>query len=328
MRKVIVYNYRPDEAGYFEEYAPKQNIELVRVPESPNEQNAHLAEGCQQVTVITDSPVTEEMIRIYSECGVGLITTRTIGADHIDLEAAKKYGIAVSRIAYSPYSVSEYTVMLILMVQRRAKTILTRYYGQDYSIPGSMGCQLNGRTVGLIGGGPIGRATAENLSGFGCRILMCDRHPSEELKNIVSYVDMDQILGESDIISLHVPYREENHHMINGDSIAKMKDGVILINTARGGLIDSRALIDALESGKVSGAGLDLVEGDRLVYYRDRKNEVIPFREKAILDGFPNVVMMPHMAFYTDQVIKDMVYHTLEDCNRFFDGESLPYRLV
>ena len=220
------------------------------------------------------------------------------------------------------------TIMLILMVQRHVKTLITRYYGQDYTILGSMGQELPGRTVGLIGGGRIGRAVARHLSGFGCRILMSDHHPSPELEEIVEYCDQEKIIEESDIISLHVPYTDKNAHMINAESISRMKDGVIIINTARGGLIDTGALIDAIESGKVGGAGLDLVEGDRTVYYRDFKDEVISFRDKAVLDSFPNVIMLPHMAFYTDQVVDDMIRYTLEDCVKFCEGEELPFRLV
>lgn len=328
MRKTIVYNYRADEDKYFKYYAPKLGIELVKVLERPDETNAYLAEGCDQVTVLTDADVTEPMIKIYADCGVKLITTRTIGADHIDLKAAEKYGVAVSRITYSPYSVADYTIMLILMVQRHVKTLITRYYGQDYTILGSMGQELPGRTVGLIGGGRIGRAVARHLSGFGCRILMSDHHPSPELEGIVEYCDQEKIIEESDIISLHVPYTDKNAHMINAESISRMKDGVIIINTARGGLIDTGALIDAIESGKVGGAGLDLVEGDRTVYYRDFKDEVISFRDKAVLDSFPNVIMLPHMAFYTDQVVDDMIRYTLEDCVKFCEGEELPFRLV
>lgn len=328
MGKTIVYNYRADEDKYFKYYTPKLGIELVKVLERPDEGNARLAQGCDQVTVLTDADVTEPMIKIYAECGVKLITTRTIGADHIDMKAAKKYGIAVSRITYSPYSVADYTIMLMLMVQRHVKTIVSRYYGQDYTILGSMGQELPGKTVGIIGGGRIGRAVARHLRGFDCRILMSDHHPSDELEGIVEYCDLDRIIEESDIISLHVPYTEANHHMINADTIARMKDGVIIINTARGGLIDTGALIDAIESGKVGGAGLDLVEGDRTVYYRDFKDQVFSFREKAILDSFPNVIMMPHMAFYTDQVVDDMIRYTLEDCVNFLDGKELPFRLV
>ena len=328
MIRTAVYGYRNDEDPYFRFYAEKLGVQIVSTAENADIENVALSKDCDQVTVLTDKNVTAAMLEAYKKNGVRLVTTRTIGADHIDLEAAKACGIAVSRISYSPYSVADYTIMLILMVTRHVKTILARYYGQDYTIPGSMGTELPGKTVGLIGGGQIGKAVARHLSGFDCRILMADHHPSEELRGIVEYCDQDTIIRESDIISLHVPYTEANHHMINEDTIAAMKDGIILINTARGGLIDTNALIQALESGKVGGAGLDLVEGDRLVYYRDFKDQPLAFREKAILDAFPNVVMMPHMAFYTDQVVEDMVRCTLQAAVDFCAGREIPYRLV
>ncbi|MBR2736620.1 MAG: lactate dehydrogenase [Firmicutes bacterium] len=328
MIKTAVYGYREDEERFFSHYSEKLGVELVRVKENADLGNVSFSEGCVQVTVLSDMVITRPMLEAYKKNGVKLLTTRTIGADHIDLEAAADCGIAVSRITYSPYSVADYTIMLILMVMGHVKTILTRYYGQDYTIPGSMGTELPGKTVGLIGGGQIGKALARHLSGFDCRILISDHHPSDELKGIAEYCDQETLIRESDIISLHVPYTEANHHMINADTIASMKDGVIIINTARGGLIDSGALIDALESGKVGGAGLDLVEGDREIYYRDHKDKPFAFREKAILDAFPNVVMMPHMAFYTDQVVEDMVRYTLEAAVSFSEGKEIPYRLV
>lgn len=328
MIRTVVYGYRKDEAPFFKYYSEKLGIELVKVVENANEENVNMAEGCDQVTVLSDAVVSRTMLEAYKAYGVRLVTTRTIGADHIDLEAAKEIGIAVSRISYSPASVADFTIMLILMVMRHVKTILTRYYGQDYTILGSMGTELPGKTVGLIGGGQIGKTTAKHLSGFGCRILMSDHHPSEEMEGIVEYCDQDTIIRESDIISLHVPYTEANHHMINAETIAQMKDGVVLINTARGGLVDTTALIDALESGKIGGAGLDLVEGDREIYYKDFKDQPITFRDKAILDAFPNVVMMPHMAFYTDQVVEDMIHYTMEAAVDFCAGREIPFRLV
>ena len=329
MHKVIVYNYRyEDEKQYFDRYGREMGLEIVPVTDSPTEENASLAEGCAQVTILSGTPITRTMIETYRSCGVRIITTRTIGVDHVDLEAARDNGIAVSRITYSPYSVADFAIMLLLMVTRHVKTILTRYYGQDYTIRGSMGCELPGKTIGIVGGGRIGTAFALHMSGFGCRLLMSDHHHRPELDGVVEYCDFERILKESDIITLHVPYNEENHHMINAETIARMKDGVILINTARGGLVDSTALIDGLESGKIGGAGLDVVEGDRLFYYRDFKDEVFSFRDKAVLDSFPNVVMMPHMAFYTDQAVDDMVRYTLEDCVDFLAGRPLPYRVV
>ena len=328
MVKTAVYGYRPDEDPFFRLYAEKLGVEIVRTEENASEKNIFLSEGCDQVTVLSDMEVTRSMLEAYKASGVRLLTTRTIGADHIDLRAAEECGLAVSRISYSPYSVADYTIMLILMVMRHVKTILTRYYGQDYTIPGSMGTELPGKTVGLIGGGQIGRAVARHLSGFDCRIIMADHHPSREMEGIVEYCDQETVIRESDILSLHVPYTEANHHMICAESISKMKDGVVIINTARGGLIDTKALIDALESGKVGGAGLDLVEGDRQFYYKDFKDKPVAFRDKAVLDSFPNVVMMPHMAFYTDQVVEDMVRCTLQAAVDFCAGKEIPYRLV
>ena len=212
-------------------------VEYASVGDKPTPENAGLAEGYDAVSIIT-TPVDEEILTIWKECGVKCVSTRTVGFDHVDRRAAGKLGITVCNATYPPNGVANYTIMLMLMCCRKMKPIMMRADVQDYTLPGKIGVEISNSTVGVIGTGKIGRTVLEHLKGFGCRLLAFDLYPSKEVAEYAEYVDLDTLYKESDIISLHMPSTAENFHMINTDTIAKMKDGVIIINTARGNLID------------------------------------------------------------------------------------------
>ncbi|MBR1866913.1 MAG: lactate dehydrogenase [Lachnospiraceae bacterium] len=309
--KIAVYNYRDfDEAVFFETYAKEYQVELIPIRETPSPENVLLAKGCEGVSVIT-TPITEELIKVWSEVGVKHISTRTIGYDHVDLAAAQRYGMAVSNVTYSTGSVADYTVMLILMVLRRMKSILKRAEGMDYSLAGSIGKEIGDLTIGVVGTGKIGMHVMRNLSGFGCKLVACDPHENEDAKRYGTYCSLEEVFRASDVITFHTPANAGSYHMVNADSIETMKDGVILINTARGSVIDTPVLIDALERGKVAGAALDVVERELGLYYGDYKYQVPGHREMSILKDMPNVLMLPHMAFYTENAVSDMVEHSI-----------------
>lgn len=309
--KIAAYNYRDfDEAYYFTKYGKQYGVEIVPIRETPTPENAHLAEGCEGISVITQ-PVTEDIIKIWAELGVKHISTRTIGYDHIDLKAAEKYNMAVSNVTYSTGSVADYTVMLILMALRRMKSIIKRAEGMDYSLPGNIGREIKDLTIGVVGTGKIGTHVIKNLSGFGCKILACDPYENPEAASIAEYVSMEKLMSESDVITFHTPATPSSFHIVNAESIQTMKDGVIIINTARGSIIDTPAFIDALESGKIGGAALDVIENELGIFYGDYKYQVIGHREMSILKDLPNVLMLPHMAFYTENAISDMVEHSI-----------------
>ncbi|MBR1900941.1 MAG: lactate dehydrogenase [Lachnospiraceae bacterium] len=325
--RIAVYNYRDfDEAQFFTRFAPVYNAEYVIVREAPSPENASLAKGCQGVSVITTA-ITEEIIRIWKEVGVKHISTRTIGYDHVDLEAAQKYGITVSNVTYSTGSVADYTVMLILMALRKMKMIMRRADAMDYSLPGSLGRQIGDLTVGVVGTGRIGEHVIRNLSGFGCRILASDPYENEAVRQYASYVDRETLFRESDVITFHVPALEETHHIVNRETLSIMKDGVVLVNTARGSVIDTPALLDALESGKVGAAALDVIENELGIFYGDYKYKVIGHREMSILKDLPNVLMLPHMAFYTENAVSDMVEHSIASIALEARGERSPKRV-
>lgn len=326
--KVAVYNLRPfDEKEWFEAYSRELGIELVTCPDAPSLSNAGLAEGCTCVDIIT-SPIDRELMAAFAGLGVKYLVTRTIGYDHIDLAAAKEFGIHVGNAPYGPNGVADYAVMLILMSIRRMKRIMQRTNMQDYTLAGIQGRELKDLTVGVIGTGRIGRTVVQNLSGFGCRILAYDLYEKEEVKKHASYVPLEQIWAQADVITLHTPLTEENFHLINADTLSKMKDGVVIVNTARGGLIDSEALISAIESGKVGAAGLDVVEKEFGLYYYDHKNDILDNRELAILRSFPNVTVSHHMAFYTDNEVKTVIRDSLTGCKLFMEGKENPWEVV
>lgn len=326
--KITVYTCRPDEAAYLDEFRKKYGVELISTPEPPTAENVGLAKGDECISILTQIPMSEEVLKIYHDAGVRFISTRSIGYDHIDLNVAQKLGMHVGNVSYSPNSVADYTVMMMLMALRKVKTILLRSANQDFTLRGVKGLEMHNLTVGVIGTGRIGRTVLQNLTGFGCRMLAYDLYPNDSVREIAEYVSLEELLQQSDIITLHMPATKENFHMINRDTLSQMKDGVILVNTARGSLIDTEDFIEAVESGKVGGAALDVIENETSLYYSDHKGEVLQNRYLAILKAFPNVLVMPHMAFYTDQAVKDMVENSIKSCILFARKEENPWQII
>ena len=325
--QVTVYSCRDfDEKVYFEKYAKELGITLVTCPDKPGMENIKLAEGSECVDILT-TPLTRELVEALAAHGVRYITTRTIGYDHIDLEACKEFGIAVGNAPYGPNGVADYAVMLLLMSIRKAGQIMQRSNIQDYTLKGLLGRELKDMTVGIIGTGRIGKTVIQNLSGFGCKMIAYDKYENEDVKKYATYVSLEEIWEQADVITLHTPQTEETYHLINRDTIAKMKDGVILINTARGPLVEADALLEALENGKIGAAGLDVVENEFELYYYDRKNDVLNNRELALLRSYPNVVVTHHMAFYTDNYVETVVADSLKSCVCFMQGKDNPWQV-
>ncbi|MCI1209654.1 MAG: D-isomer specific 2-hydroxyacid dehydrogenase family protein [Treponema sp.] len=322
MNQITVYTYRDfDEARYFEQFEKENNVHIVKCHGAPAGENIKLARGSTCVNIIT-TKITEDIIRQLADSGVKYIATRTIGYDHIDMKAAEKYGIAIANAPYGPEGVADYTVMMMLMAIRNMKRIMQRTAIQDYTLNGLIGRELHDLTVGVIGTGRIGARVIKNLSGFGCRIIAYDPYPKDTVKKDAEYVDKETVLKSADLLTFHTPLTDENFHMINKNSLAKMKDGVILINTARGPLIDSETLISGIESGKIGAAAIDVVENEFGMYYNDLKSSVLKNRDIAILRGFPNVTIGHHMAFYTQNAIRTMVMDSMTGCLQFMETGS------
>lgn len=276
------------------------------------------------VNVLSSTYITPKLLDAYRTGGVKMVVSRTVGVEHIDVAYANAVGIAVGNAPYSPASVADYAIMMMLMVLRHIKAHAAALCRAGLH-GGYLGRELPNLNVGHVGLGRIGETVARHLQGFGCRILGWNRTPRADLSDLVEAVELDELLSRSDIVSLHLTACPETEHFIDVAAIEKMKDGAVLINTARGPLVNNSALIDALESGKLSGAGLDVFDGDRLIYYRDFKNQLIAQRQMAILNAMPNVLMLPHMAYYTDQAVEDMVRNSLDGAARYLNGEEDPW---
>lgn len=325
--KMFVYNFREfDEGIYFKQITKSCGVIAEYTAQTPVLDNAQLVKGYECVNVIT-TKIDRPLLEKFKEYGVRYLTTRTIGYDHIDVPAAKELGIRVSNITYTPDTVAEYTVMLMLMAKRKMKRIMERAVIQDYTLKGIIGSEMNQSVVGVVGTGRIGETVIRDISGFGCKILAYDLYQKDSVKVYAEYTDLDRLFKESDIISLHMPANESNYHMINEKAIDKMKQGVLIVNTARGALIDSEALIAGIESGKVGGAALDVVENELGLYYNDLRATVLENRELAILKSFPNVIVTPHMAFYTEEAIHDMVKNSIESYCMFAKGQENPFEV-
>ena len=227
----------------------------------------------------------------------------------------------VANVDYPPNGVANFAIMLMLMSLRKAGHILKRGEAQDYSLKGKIGRDISGCTVGVIGTGRIGRTVLQHLSGFGCRLLAYDLYPNEDVKKIAEYVPLETLLKECDVITLHTNATAENHHLIDAKAIETMKPGAVIINTARGKLIDSDALIAGLESGKLGGAALDVLENENGLYYYNRMGDVIPNPELAALRSMPNVILTDHTAFYTEEDVESMVRGVLESAVAFEKGQ-------
>lgn len=325
--KIAFFSVRVDEVDFIHHFAQKYNVEVSVCTDALTLNNVHLCKGASAVSIMT-TKTDEELVKVLHEEGIKYISTRTIGFDHIDLEACKKYGIHAGNVSYSLESVAEYTVMMILMSLRNMKLILERFNTQDFGLSRIRGRELTHLTVGIVGTGKIGQEVIRILSGFSCHIIAYDLYPNEKLKDVVEYVDLETLYKRSDVISLHAPSFPETFHMINKHAISMMKDDVIIINTARGPLIDTMDLIEGLENKKIGYAALDVVEEESLLYYNDLKNEPLNNRYLAILRSFPNVMLTPHTAFFTHQAVSDMVEYSIASCLATCEDKQNPWLIV
>lgn len=305
--KICAYEVREDEKKDFARMAGKLHVDIELHSEVPGPKTASLARGCEGVTILGMGAIDKELLDAWKSMGVACVSTRTVGVNHIDIAYAREIGIQVCNAAYPPSGVAEFTIMLMLMCLRNYKQSLWRGQVNDFSLKGLQGRELGNLTVGVIGTGKIGAEVIRYLQGFGCRILAYDMYPNESLKDSVTYMTLDELYAQADMITLHTPLFDSTYHMINHESLEKMKDGVVLINCARGELMDIQTLIDGIESGKIGALGLDVVEGENGITHEDHRIDILSNQQMAYLRQFRNVTMTPHMAFYTDVAVSHMV---------------------
>lgn len=318
---VTMYEVREDEQAAIARCASELGMTVRMHAGTLDLDSVSLAEGSEAVSILGGSRLDEELFIKLKAAGIRYVSTRTVGFNHIDVPAAHRYGIMVCNAGYPPYGVAEFTVMLMLMALRKYKPALYRQSVNDYSLGGLQGRELRTMTVGIVGTGRIGRAVAEILRGFGCRMLAYDPYPADSLPQ-VRYVSLSELYRQSDLITLHLPLTAENRHMIDEESIAKMKDGVVLINVSRGELTQIEALIRGIESRKIGALAMDVFEDETEIYHHRRINDIIANRSMAYLRQFPNVILTQHMAFYTDVNTVSMVECGLKGIVDMAEGRS------
>lgn len=318
--KITAFEVRNDEKDTLEATAASHNVELTVVNKPLDDSTISYAEGADGVTILGKSFISRDILKKLKTMGVKIISTRTIGRDHIDLAAAQEMEIAIFNSSYAPDGVAEFTVMLMLMSLRNYKASLYRINVNDYSLMGLMGRELRTLTVGVIGAGAIGRKVIQILSGFRCKVLAYDPYASDSstLEGDATFVSLDELYAKSDIITLHLPLTKETWHMIDSTTINKMKDGVVLINCARGSLMNIEALIEGIENKKIGALGMDVIEEEEEIYHQDLRTDILSNRNMAYIRQFPNVILTPHMAFYTDEAVKSMAVHGIENIVKFF----------
>jgi D-specific alpha-keto acid dehydrogenase len=311
--EITIYGCGRDEAGLFREMAPRFGV-VPTITEAPlSEVNIGLALGNRCISIGHKTQVTNSTLLALSEAGATYISTRSVGYDHIDVAYAESVGISVETVAYSPDSVADYTLMLMLMAVRHAKSVIRRADVHDYRLNEVRGRELRDLTVGVIGTGRIGAAVIDRLQGFGCRVLAHDRCP----KVAADYVPLGELLRRSDIVTLHTPLTADTHHLLDRARVQQMKHGAFVVNTGRGALLDTEALVPALESGRLGGAALDVLEGEEGIFYADCRGKPIESRLLLRLQELPNAFVSPHTAYYTDHALSDMVERTMAGCLRF-----------
>ncbi len=312
-RGITIYGCGPDEAVLFRELAPRYGVRPKITDAAVSEATIESAFGHRCISVGHKTKITNATLLALSRIGVGYISTRSIGYNHVDVGYAERVGITVENVSYSPDSVADYTLMLMLMAVRQAKSMIRRIDDHDYRLSDVRGRELRDLTVGVIGTGRIGAAVMDRLRGFGCRVLAYDLRP----KTTADYVDLDELLRRSDLITLHTPLTAETHHLLDRRRIEQLKPGAYVINTGRGALLDTEALVAALDGGHLGGAALDVLEGEEGIFYADCRNTPITSDLLPRLQALPNVIISPHTAYYTDHALRDTVENSMINCLRF-----------
>ncbi|PCN66152.1 lactate dehydrogenase [Yersinia pestis] len=323
--KLAVYSTKQYDRKYLELVNKDFGFEL-EFSISAYPQTAKMAEGCQAVCLFVNDDGCREILTELATIGVKILALRCAGFNNVDLEAAKELGIQVVRVpAYSPEAVAEHTVGMMLSLNRRIHRAYQRTRDANFSLEGLIGFNMHNRTAGIIGTGKIGVATMRILKGFGMRLLAFDPYPSEQALELgAEYVDLKTLYAESDVISLHCPMTPENHHLLNKQSFDQMKDGVMIINTSRGGLIDSTAAIDALKQQKIGSLGMDVYENERDLFFEDKSNDVIQDDVFRRLSSCHNVLFTGHQAFLTEEALTSISVTTLQNIAQLDKGEPCP----
>lgn len=322
--KSAFFSSKPYDRRFFDLANKDFGHEITYFETRLTRQTLKLAEGYECACVFVNDTLDESVLIELAAQGTRLIALRCAGFNNVDINKAKELGISVVRVpAYSPYAVAEHTVGLMLALNRKVYWANSRVKEGNFSLDGLLGFDMHGRTAGIIGTGKIGACVVRILHGFGCEIIACDQFKNPVCEELgVEYVNLNELLERSDIISLHCPLFAETHHLIDMDAIAMMKKGVMIINTSRGALIDSRAVIDGLKSEKIGYLGIDVYEEEEDLFFEDKTFEIRTDDVFARLTTFPNVVITGHQAYFTQEAVAHIAQTTLENIAAYEnDGE-------
>ncbi len=331
MMKVSIFSTKSYDRQFFTAANAQHQHELIFLEPRLDRQTALLAKNTAEripsgiaVCIFVNDEVDKDTIEVLANHNVSLIALRSAGYNNVDVQAAKNLGIKLVRVpAYSPFAVAEHTVGLILTLNRKLHRAYNRVREGNFSLEGLLGFDLRGRTIGIIGTGRIGTVVAQIMTGFGCKVIAYDLFHNPQCEAIaVQYVDMPQLLSQSDIITLHCPLTSETQHLINRSAIAQMKPQVMLINTSRGALIDTNAVITALKSSQIGALGLDVYEQESELFFEDRSNRIMQDDTFARLMTFPNVMITGHQAFFTEDAMKAIAEVTLANITQIEQGQT------
>jgi D-lactate dehydrogenase len=321
---VAVFSTRSYDEQFLSAAAAEHGHHLVFFEPRLTLETAPLAVGFPAVCVFVNDNLDAAVLRVLAAGGTRLVALRCAGFNNVDLDAAEQLGIAVARVpAYSPHAVAEHTVGLMLALNRKIHRAHNRVREGNFALEGLLGFDMVGRVAGIVGTGRIGAIVARILHGFGCRLLAFDMHRNADCEALgVQYVAWPQLLSDSDIITLHCPLTPQTHHLIDAQAIARMKPGVMLINTSRGKIIDTRAVIDGLKSGRIGHLGIDVYEEEADVFFEDLSHTVLQDDMLARLLTFPNVLVTGHQAFFTREALEEIARVTMQNITALEAGIS------
>lgn len=326
MNTIAFFDTKPYDKTSFDKYKANYGIEVKYFEPKLNPENAVLAKGCKAVVVFVNDNLKTETINALLENGVEAVALRCAGFNNVDLKTAEGK-LRVFRVpAYSPYAVAEHAATLLMSINRKIHRSYNRMRDQDFSLAGLTGFDLYGKTVGVVGTGKIGQCFINICLGLGMKVLAYDLFPNP--REGVTYVELDELFKQSDIISLHCPSTPDNYHLINKQSISKMKDGVYIINTSRGALVDAAALVSAVKNGKVGAAGLDVYEHESRFFFENMSQELVDDDILKLMLATPNIIITAHQAFLTEEALKNIAETTLTNLRDFFDDKPSDNELL
>ncbi|WP_312453688.1 2-hydroxyacid dehydrogenase [Pseudescherichia sp.] len=328
--KLAVYSTKQYDKKYLQQVNESYQYDLEFFDFLLTEKTAKTAHGCDGVCIFVNDDGSRPVLEELKKHGVKFIALRCAGFNNVDLDAAKELGLRVVRVpAYSPEAVAEHAVGMMMTLNRRIHRAYQRTRDANFSLEGLTGFTMHGKTAGVIGTGKIGIAALRILKGFGMRLLASDPYPSAAALELgVEYVDLPTLFASADVITLHCPLMEDNYHLLNRDAFAQMKDGVMIINTSRGGLIDSQAAIEALKTQKIGALGMDVYENERDLFFEDKSNDVIQDDIFRRLSACHNVLFTGHQAFLTAEALISISQTTLENLRQLDNDEACPNALV